>query len=68
LLYDENGKQMDTTLLQFLCNNVTIYFYVETLDLLQCILLSHCHNIKEMTTQKGLWNLEEDKLVVEFHM
>jgi len=56
MLCGVNGKQMDETLFQFFSNNVIIYFCVlyarETLNLLQCISLSHCHNIKEMTAQK----------------
>ena len=54
-------KQRDNL---FLCVSYTR----ETLDLLQCILLSHCQNIKEMTSQKELWNIKKYKLVIRFHM
>ena len=40
----------------------------EIMDLLQCILLRHCHIIKEMNFQKGLSNIEEDKQIIEFHI
>jgi len=36
----------------------------ENLNLLQCSLLSHCYNIKEMIVQKELSNIEEDILAI----
>jgi len=63
---------MDETLLQFFqqCDNLFLYvlYAHETLDLMKCILLRHCHNIKEMVAQKKLPNLEKDRLAIKFHM
>jgi len=59
LLSGGNGKQMDETpSLIFPEPRDNLFLYVlyarETLDLLQCILLSNCHSIKEMVAQKEL--------------
>jgi len=49
--------------------SISMYFGCSwNTEFVACILLSHCHSIKEMVAQKELWNLEEDKLAIEFHM